>query len=57
MPLVAEREVKILTPRNAADKFTGRIVYEGPLIAPVEAGQQVARLKIAAAPRKCWICL
>jgi serine-type D-Ala-D-Ala carboxypeptidase (penicillin-binding protein 5/6) len=47
VPLVAEREVKILTPRNGAEKFTGRIVYEGPLTAPVEAGQQVARLKIS----------
>jgi D-alanyl-D-alanine carboxypeptidase (penicillin-binding protein 5/6) len=47
VPLVAEREVKILLPRNGADRFTGRIVYEGPLMAPVEAGQQIARLKIS----------
>lgn len=46
VPLVAEGEVKILVPRNAAEKFTGRIVYTGPLIAPVEEGKEVARLKI-----------
>jgi D-alanyl-D-alanine carboxypeptidase (penicillin-binding protein 5/6) len=46
VPLVADGEVKILVPRTATGKFTGRIVYTGPLIAPVEAGKEVARLKI-----------
>jgi D-alanyl-D-alanine carboxypeptidase (penicillin-binding protein 5/6) len=46
VPLVADGEVRILVPRNSAEKFTGRIVYSGPLIAPVEAGRDVARLKI-----------
>ena len=45
-PLVAEREVKILSPRVDAEKFTGRIVYNGPLMAPVDAGKEVARLKV-----------
>ncbi len=45
-PLVAEKEVKILVPRVGAEKFTGHIVYNGPLMAPVEAGKEVARLKI-----------
>jgi D-alanyl-D-alanine carboxypeptidase (penicillin-binding protein 5/6) len=46
VPLVADNEVTILVPRTATGKFTGRIVYTGPLIAPIEAGQEVARLKI-----------
>ncbi len=46
VPLAADGEVKILVPRNMTEKFSGRIVYTGPLIAPVEAGRQVARLKI-----------
>ncbi|HUI22737.1 MAG TPA: D-alanyl-D-alanine carboxypeptidase family protein [Methylocella sp.] len=46
VPLVADGEVKILVPRAATEKFSGRIVYTGPLIAPVEAGRQVAHLKI-----------
>jgi serine-type D-Ala-D-Ala carboxypeptidase (penicillin-binding protein 5/6) len=46
VPLIANEEVKILVPRTATDKFSGRIVYTGPLIAPVEAGKEVARLKI-----------
>ncbi len=46
VPLVADKEVKIVVPRTATGKFTGRIVYTGPLIAPVKAGKAVARLKI-----------
>jgi D-alanyl-D-alanine carboxypeptidase (penicillin-binding protein 5/6) len=46
VPLIADEEVKILVPRTATEKLTGRIVYTGPLIAPVEAGREVARLKI-----------
>ncbi len=46
VPLVADTEVKILAPRTGNEKFTGRVVYDGPLIAPIEAGKQVAHLKI-----------
>lgn len=46
VPLVADGDVSILFPRNSAEKFSGRIVYTGPLVAPVEAGKTVARLKI-----------
>ncbi|MGH6834084.1 MAG: D-alanyl-D-alanine carboxypeptidase family protein [Methylocella sp.] len=46
VPLIADKEVRILVPRSATGKFSGRIVYTGPLIAPVEAGREVARLKI-----------
>jgi len=52
VPLIASGEVRILAPRNAPEKFTGRIVYEGPLIAPVEAGREVARLKIFRGPEE-----
>ncbi|MCL2452100.1 MAG: D-alanyl-D-alanine carboxypeptidase [Alphaproteobacteria bacterium] len=48
--LVPEGEVKILVPRNASGKISGRIVYRGPLIAPVEAGKEVAHLKIFRGP-------
>ncbi|WOJ89403.1 D-alanyl-D-alanine carboxypeptidase family protein [Methylocapsa polymorpha] len=46
VPLVADSEVKILLPRTGGEKFTGHIVYTGPLNAPIEEGKQVARLKI-----------
>jgi D-alanyl-D-alanine carboxypeptidase (penicillin-binding protein 5/6) len=36
----------VLIPRSSNEKLTGKIVYTGPLIAPVAAGQTVARLKV-----------
>jgi D-alanyl-D-alanine carboxypeptidase (penicillin-binding protein 5/6) len=46
VPLVADHEIKILLPRVGSEKFSGRIVYNGPLMAPVAADQQIAHLKI-----------
>ncbi len=38
--------MRLLTPRGSADRLSGKIVYTGPLIAPVDDGQTVARLKV-----------
>jgi D-alanyl-D-alanine carboxypeptidase (penicillin-binding protein 5/6) len=46
VPLLASGAVKILLPRGSGEKLSGRIVYDGPLIAPVAEGAQVGRLKI-----------
>jgi serine-type D-Ala-D-Ala carboxypeptidase (penicillin-binding protein 5/6) len=46
VPLVSDTPIKVMLPRGSPDKLTGKIVYVGPLIAPVAAGQTVARLKI-----------
>ncbi len=46
VPLVAAGPVKLLVPRGSAERMTGRIVYQGPLVAPVDEGAQVARLKV-----------
>jgi serine-type D-Ala-D-Ala carboxypeptidase (penicillin-binding protein 5/6) len=46
VPLVASQAVKMLVPRENAERLTGSIVYTGPLKAPITAGQQVAQLKI-----------
>ncbi len=46
VPLVADGPVKVLLPRGSQDRLQGKIVYKGPLIAPIEAGQQVARLQL-----------
>lgn len=44
--LVSATPLRLLAPRGLNEKLSGRIVYTGPLIAPVAAGQTVARLKI-----------
>jgi D-alanyl-D-alanine carboxypeptidase (penicillin-binding protein 5/6) len=44
--LVAKTDVKVLLPRGASERLTGKIVYEGPVIAPVAEGQKIGRLEI-----------
>jgi D-alanyl-D-alanine carboxypeptidase (penicillin-binding protein 5/6) len=44
--LVSKVPVKVLLPRGSTDKLTARIVYTGPLIPPVGAGAEVARLRV-----------
>ncbi len=46
VPLVSDTPVRLLTPKGSDERLSGEIVYTGPLIAPVEAGQTAARLKI-----------
>jgi serine-type D-Ala-D-Ala carboxypeptidase (penicillin-binding protein 5/6) len=46
VPLVSKVPVKVLLPRGTTDKLTARIVYNGPLIPPVDAGAEVARLRV-----------
>ena len=45
--LVASRAAKLLVPRGSGERLVGRIAYTGPLIAPIEAGAEVAELKIS----------
>jgi serine-type D-Ala-D-Ala carboxypeptidase (penicillin-binding protein 5/6) len=45
-PLVSDTPVRVLVPRDSDEKLKGQIVYTGPLLAPVSAGQEVARLRI-----------
>ncbi len=44
--LVSKTDVKVLLPRGATDKISGKIVYEGPVLAPVTEGQAVGKLEI-----------
>ena len=44
--LVTAAPVRILTPRGASERLTAKIVYQGPIMAPVKDGAELARLKI-----------
>ncbi|MET3659930.1 D-alanyl-D-alanine carboxypeptidase family protein [Aquamicrobium ahrensii] len=46
VPLKAKGPVDLLLPTFHRDKLTARIVYQGPLPAPVEEGQHVGALRI-----------
>ena len=39
VPLVAKRPVRLMVPSNAHDKIVARIVYTGPVPAPVKKGR------------------
>jgi D-alanyl-D-alanine carboxypeptidase (penicillin-binding protein 5/6) len=44
--LVAAGQVRVMMPKNGNDKLVARIVYTGPVPAPVEQGQRVGVLKV-----------
>lgn len=46
VPLVADRAVSVLVPKNTTDRISARIVYTGPVPAPVQQGQAIGRLRV-----------
>jgi serine-type D-Ala-D-Ala carboxypeptidase (penicillin-binding protein 5/6) len=46
LPLVSHKPVQVLMPRGSGDRIVARIVYTGPLRAPIKAGDKVARLQV-----------
>ncbi|NEU11344.1 D-alanyl-D-alanine carboxypeptidase [Methylobacterium sp. BTF04] len=46
VPLVAKKAVRVLLPRGSGDRITAKAIYQGPLVAPVEQGQEIGRLRI-----------
>jgi D-alanyl-D-alanine carboxypeptidase (penicillin-binding protein 5/6) len=44
--LTGDGPIGILVPRGTSDKIIARIIYTGPIPAPVEAGRPVGRLKV-----------
>ncbi len=48
VPLVTSEDVVLTMPRNARKSMRVTVEYEGPIPAPVPAGQELARLRISA---------
>src|ERR1700730_18498631 len=46
VPLVADRVVSLMVSRVAQNKIIARVVYTGPVPAPVQQGQQIGILKV-----------
>jgi D-alanyl-D-alanine carboxypeptidase (penicillin-binding protein 5/6) len=44
--LVTPAPVRVLTPRGATERLSAKIVYQGPIMAPVKEGAELARLKV-----------
>jgi D-alanyl-D-alanine carboxypeptidase (penicillin-binding protein 5/6) len=47
VPLTGERPIRLLVPRGASEKIVARIVYTGPVAAPVEQGQPIGQLRVS----------
>jgi D-alanyl-D-alanine carboxypeptidase (penicillin-binding protein 5/6) len=47
--VISKTPVDVLLPRGSRDLIKGKIVYKGPVPAPVEAGQQIGTLQITLA--------
>jgi D-alanyl-D-alanine carboxypeptidase (penicillin-binding protein 5/6) len=46
VPLVAQREVRLMVPRGARERILARVVYSGPVRPPVKKGQPIGELKV-----------
>lgn len=47
LPLMSPKPIRVLLPRGSNDRLTARIVYQGPIMAPIQKGAQVARLQVS----------
>ncbi|MFT4098343.1 MAG: D-alanyl-D-alanine carboxypeptidase family protein [Rhodoblastus sp.] len=46
VPVAAAQKVKVFLPRGSGERLQGKIVFDGPLVAPIKAGTPIARLKL-----------
>ena len=46
VPLIAGKAVSLMVPRNTRERIIARVVYNGPVRAPVEEGQKIGTLKV-----------
>lgn len=46
VPLVSDVPVRVMSPRGSNERLNARIVWQGPIVAPVSEGDQIARLKV-----------
>ena len=46
MGLVGPGAISMLIPRNSHDRISAKIVYTGPVRAPIQEGQRIGMLKV-----------
>jgi D-alanyl-D-alanine carboxypeptidase (penicillin-binding protein 5/6) len=46
VPLIGAKEVRLMVPRGTRDRIIARMVYTGPVRAPVNQGQKIGALKV-----------
>ncbi|MCD0421653.1 D-alanyl-D-alanine carboxypeptidase [Rubrivivax sp. JA1024] len=50
VPLTPANPVRVMVRKNGSDKLIARIVYQGPVPAPVEAGQRIGLVRVWRGP-------
>lgn len=46
VPLVARGTIRVMMPRNGDERLVARLIYTGPVPAPVRKGQAIGKLKV-----------
>ena len=46
VPVTIEQPAKVFVPHGSGDRLTAKVVYVGPLVAPVSEGTEIGRLKV-----------
>jgi serine-type D-Ala-D-Ala carboxypeptidase (penicillin-binding protein 5/6) len=46
VPLVGKDIITLMVPRDSNDRITAKVVYSGPIVAPVERGQAIGKLRV-----------
>jgi D-alanyl-D-alanine carboxypeptidase (penicillin-binding protein 5/6) len=46
VPLIAQNTIQLMVPKNSNERISARVVYRGPVEAPVEKGQNIGALKV-----------
>jgi D-alanyl-D-alanine carboxypeptidase (penicillin-binding protein 5/6) len=46
VPLVGPGTIRVMMPRNGSERLLARIVYTGPVPAPISKGQNIGKLKV-----------
>ena len=46
VPVAADQTIKVFLPKGSQDKLTGKIVYDGPIVPPIQKGATLAHLRL-----------
>ena len=47
VPLVSPTAIRLLVPRSTSERLSAKVVYSGPVMAPVEKGKPIGTLKVS----------
>jgi D-alanyl-D-alanine carboxypeptidase (penicillin-binding protein 5/6) len=46
VPVTAKEQIRLMVPRNVSERISAKMVYTGPIRAPVREGQPIGRLQV-----------